>query len=141
MGVPLIYLSEYSVPIFFFVFSDVLTELRFIHTAVQSLLDQGAIMDNRFIEPITAGEIIGIKPEPSQNPAYDIAAQAALTYHIDWLAWLQFLQLRGFHPGILSCYLLSFCRTEGNRFISVCGINFAACMRTRKSGMDANCTQ
>ena len=37
--------------------------------------------------------------------------------------------------------LQSVCCTEGNRFISVCGINFAACMRTRKSGIDANCTQ
>ena len=38
-------------------------------------------------------------------------------------------------------FMLSFCCTEGNRFISVCGMNFAACMRTRKSGMDANWTQ
>ena len=31
--------------------------------------------------------------------------------------------------------------TEGKRRRSVWGMNLAACMRTRKSGMDANCRQ
>ena len=31
MGVPLIYLSEYSIPIFSFVFCDELTKLRIMH--------------------------------------------------------------------------------------------------------------
>ena len=65
-----------------------LTELQFVHTTFQRLPDQSAIMDNRFIETVAAGEIIGIKTEPGQNPACDIAAQAALTYHIDRLVWL-----------------------------------------------------
>ena len=88
MGVPLIYLSEYSLPIFSFAFCDKLTESQFVHTAVQSLLDQGTIMGDRFIESVAAGEIVGIKPEPGQNSACDITAQAALTYHIDRLSWL-----------------------------------------------------
>lgn len=29
----------------------------------------------------------------------------------------------------------------GNLLISVCGRNLAACIRTRKSGIEANCTQ
>ena len=64
---------------------DELTESQIVHTAVQSLPDQGTVMDDRFIETIATGEIIGIKPEPGQNPACDVAAQAALTDHIDRL--------------------------------------------------------
>ena len=88
MGVPLIDLSEYSLPFLFFVFCDELTESQFVHTAVQCLLDQGTVMGDRFIETIAAGEIKGIEPEPSQNPAGNVAAKAALTDHIDRLAWL-----------------------------------------------------
>ena len=88
MGVPLIYLSEYSLPIFSFVFCDERTESQFVHTAVQRLPDQGTVMGDRFIETVAAGKIISIKPEPGQNPAGDIAAQAALTDHIDRLSWL-----------------------------------------------------
>ena len=88
MGVPLIYLSEYSLPIFSFVFCDKITESQFVHTAVQCLLDHGTVMGNRFIETVATGEIKGIKSKPGQNPACDVAAQAALTYHIDGLAWL-----------------------------------------------------
>ena len=69
---------------------DELTESQLVHTAVQCLLDQGTVMGDRFIETVAAGKIISIKPEPGQNPAFDIAAQAALTDHIDRLAWLQF---------------------------------------------------
>ena len=90
MGVPLIYLSEYSLPIFSFVFCDELTESQLVHAAVQCLLDQGSVVGDRFIETIAAGEIIGVKPEPGQNSAGDIAAQAALTDHIDRLFWIQF---------------------------------------------------
>ena len=90
MGVPLIDLSEYSLPIFSFVFCDELTESQLVHTAVQRLLDQGSVVGDRFIETIAAGEVIGIKSEPGQDPAGDIAAQAALTYHIDRLFWIQF---------------------------------------------------
>ena len=74
MGVPLIYLSEYSLPIFSFVFCDELTESQLVHAAVQCLLDKGTFMGDRFIETIAAGEIIGVKPKPGQNPAGDIAA-------------------------------------------------------------------
>ena len=88
MGVPLIYLSEYSLPIFFYVFCDELTESQLVHAAVQRLLDQGSVVGDRFIETIAAGEIKCIKPEPSQNPAGNVAAKAALTYHIDRLSWL-----------------------------------------------------
>ena len=88
MGVPLIYLFEYSLPIFSFVFCDKLTESQLVHAAVQRLLDQGSVVGDRFIETVAAGEIIGIKSEPGQNPAGDIAAKAALTYHIYRLAWL-----------------------------------------------------
>ena len=88
MGVPLIYLFEYSLPIFSFVFCDELTESQLVHAAVQRLLDQGSVVGDRFIETIAAGEIIGIKPKPRQNPAGDVAAKAALTYHIDRLSWL-----------------------------------------------------
>ena len=35
MGVPLIDLSEYSIPIFSFAFCDELTESQFVHTAVR----------------------------------------------------------------------------------------------------------
>ena len=47
-------------------------------------------MGDRFIETVAAGEIIGIKSEPGQNPAGDIASKAALTDHIDRLFWIQF---------------------------------------------------
>ena len=90
MGVPLIYLSEYSLPIFSFVFCDELTESQLVHTAVHCLPDQGTVMGDRFIETVAAGKIISIKPEPGQNPACDVAAQAALTDHIDRLFWIQF---------------------------------------------------
>ena len=63
MGVPLIYLSEYSLPIFSFVFCDELTESQLVHAAVQRLLDQGAIICDRIIETVAAGEIIRIKPD------------------------------------------------------------------------------
>ena len=67
-----------------------LTESQLVHTAVQCLLDQGTVMGDRFIETVAAGEIIGVKPEPGQNPAGDVAAQSALTDHIDRLFWIQF---------------------------------------------------
>ena len=63
MGVPLIYLFEYSLPIFSFVFCDKLTESQFVHTAVPCLLDQGSVVGDRFIETVAAGEIIRIKPD------------------------------------------------------------------------------
>ena len=63
MGVPLIYLSEYSLPIFSFVFCDELTESQLVHAAVQRLLDQGAIICDRIIETVAAGEFIRIKPD------------------------------------------------------------------------------
>ena len=63
MGVLLIYLSEYSLPIFSFAFCDKLTESQFVHTAVPCLLDQGAIICDRIIETVAAGEIIRIKPD------------------------------------------------------------------------------
>ena len=69
MGVPLIDLFEYSIPIFSFVFRDKRTESQLVHTAVQCLPDQGTVMDDRFIETVAAGEIIDIKPEPGQDPA------------------------------------------------------------------------
>ena len=90
MGVPLIDLSEYSLPIFSFAFCDELTESQLVHTAVQRLLNQSTVVGDRFIETVAAGEIIGNIPETGQNPAGDIAAQAALTDHIDRLFWLQF---------------------------------------------------
>ena len=63
MGVPLIYLSEYSLPIFSFAFCDKLTESQLVHAAVQCLLDQGSVVGDRFIETVAAGEIIRIKPD------------------------------------------------------------------------------
>ena len=41
---------------------DELTGSQLVHTAVQSLLDQGTVMGDRFIVTVAAGEIIGIKP-------------------------------------------------------------------------------
>ena len=90
MGVPLIDLSEYSLPFLFFVFCDELTKSQLVHAAVQCLLNQSTVVGDRFIETVAAGEIIGVKPEPGQNPACDVAAQAALTDHIDRLFWIQF---------------------------------------------------
>ena len=63
MGVPLIDLSEYSLSIFSFDFCDELTESQLVHAAVQLLLDQGAIICDRIIETVAAGEIIRIKPD------------------------------------------------------------------------------
>lgn len=39
------------------------------------------------------------------------------------------------------CSSFFYTRTDGNRFRSVWGINFAPCIRMRKSGIDANWTQ
>ena len=68
MGVPLIDLSGYSLPLFSLAFRDELTKSQFVHAAVQRLSDQGTVMGDRFIETVAAGEIIGIKPEPGQKP-------------------------------------------------------------------------
>ena len=54
MGVPLIDLSEYSLPFLFFVFCDELTKSQLVHTAVQCLLDKGTFMGDRFIETVAA---------------------------------------------------------------------------------------
>ena len=71
-------------------FLDTLPKSQLVHTTVQCLLNQSTVVGDRFIETVAAGEIIGVKPEPGQNPAGDIAAQAALTDHIDRLFWIQF---------------------------------------------------
>ena len=65
MGVPLIDLSEYSLPLFSLAFRDELTESQFVHTAVQCLPDQGTVMDDRFIETVAAGEVTEYKSQES----------------------------------------------------------------------------
>jgi hypothetical protein len=45
---PFSYLSDYSLPIFSFVFCDKLTESQLVHAAVQSLLDPALITDRSF---------------------------------------------------------------------------------------------
>ena len=82
------YLSALSISSINTGFCDELTQSDPVHTAIKCLLDQGAVMGNSFIETVAAGEIIGIKPKPRQNPAGNVAAKAALTYHIDRLSWL-----------------------------------------------------
>ena len=42
------YLSEYSLPIFSFVFCDELTESQLVHAAVRSLQDPALTTDRRF---------------------------------------------------------------------------------------------
>ena len=41
-------------------FLDTLPKSQLVHAAVQCLPDKGTVMDDRFIETVAAGEIIGI---------------------------------------------------------------------------------
>ena len=63
-----------------------------IHTAVGRAFDQTAVVRHRIIKPETAGEVVAVKAVTRQNTAGDVAAQAALTDHIDRFAGLERIQ-------------------------------------------------
>lgn len=63
-----------------------------IHTAVGRAFDQTAVVRHRIIKPETAGEVVAVKAVTRQNTAGDIAAQAALTDHIDRFTGLERIQ-------------------------------------------------
>lgn len=67
--------------------------LFFYRSAVGRAFDQTAVMRHRIIKPETAGAVIAGKAVTRQNAAGDVAAQAALTDHIDRFAGLERIQL------------------------------------------------
>ena len=62
----------------------------YIHSARGGLFHQGSVVHHSIVESEATCKVVGFKAIAHQNTGGDIAAQAALTDHIDRLFWIQF---------------------------------------------------